>query len=339
MRSFLLILAYFSTFLGVSEPLADDEVINSYAQARLRMETIRNYQMHFSFGQTSQRTGIPENRIFIVNAHEHTMVDGYFKGQASRVDYVDDSRPEESSTVATVRSDTGSFTVVKAAGERKFRLSGLGGQDELTNRKRLAAASGFLEAAYVLPQLDVKDVMLGDDYDVSAAMYKPNDRSGTIPDLHVVCKFRRTKIPAPNSPAGKMYVESGTFVLLPDRDWAIHDYSFGTNTGLRVAGDVEYQEVAGLPLKSVPRRSHFLMTRTNSTQRTDVVLEGTFSDLGRVDDRRFTLEDFGLGSLSRKQFDGIDITYVLIGLGALSLLLAIGLRILGHRAENHRIAS
>jgi hypothetical protein len=188
-------------------------------------------------------------------------------------------------------------------------------------------ASGYLETAYKLPQLDVKDVILGNEYEISTPPSSPPLSSiGEQPmDFAVTCEFRRL---SPPMKANDAYIESGVIDFLPNRNWAVGKYSYCLNSGLCIEGYVKYQHVQGLKCKSFPKTVHFAMTRKNHSSKTEYDLNSLMVSQGGLNDRMFTIEEFGLGSNRNGRRTAV---YAAIISGCLAICIAVILRIRGSR--------
>jgi predicted acetyltransferase len=302
------------------------EIREKYSLSKHKLESIMDIQMHYAFEETIKRYDIPEVIRNRVKESEHRRVDGYLKGDRIRIDVFDDSESDKPQTIFTILAGKNSFEVRQNA-DKEFMLTS-SGEDRNPRLRATGRASSFIEGAYRLPlQLDVRQIVLGADYELSlskAPHSVPTIEQG-VPT--VSCEFRRVIPPAPVNGHTELYAASGSLVFLPDRDWAVGKYSFVMNSGLKVDGNVDYQDIQSFPTRAVPQRLRFVMTPNGQgrTGRTEYALDGIIMRAEPVPDRMFTLEAFGLG-IQESHY-----AYFLVSAGVLALFVAIILRARGQR--------
>lgn len=314
--------------------LTPDDVRAQYLAARPKLEAIWASPAHYVFKYTSERTGIPTDKVGKVQATSTIQYEVFGRKGSWRLDTIaaqPDGSKKETVVVSTADDQ---FSVTKRSGEEFYtpiETAGLSGYFE-NSEKTILVLCG---SAFILPtRFDVKEILSSPNYRITVV---PTAGTGSTP-TGVTCAFERTPKSDPAQPIRQLLFEEGRITFLPDKDWAIAGFQLRANTGLNMEGRVQYQAMDDMKSPAVPKRTELSMTDARSPIKTNEVLEAISITPGPVDDRVFSPSRFPVKKpviqtkdLARKQSEGWNPTPLLIGLGVSLIVVAIAVRVVTQR--------
>lgn len=336
--------AAMNQFSSASAPESQQpqKIREAYLRTISNLEAITSTQMHVKFEFKVTPKGDVKNEYNLKN--QHLIIDYYAKDKKKRIDVVDMSDNNNIKTNVYVINGEKSFEVYKSAEDDPYAIASIGG-DERMLRKGTSLAAGFIEAAYRITQyIDMREIMLNNkNYQISLldnnidsvdsaldavtssrVVPSPNDVTGTDGDT---CELHVRRVSSSSSDSKGLHFVSGDFVLLPEYDWSIKSFNVKMSAGNMLEGVVEYLDVEGLRQRSLPSAIHLVSSQTNSPIESIYNLNRISVNLDTINDRIFTLDEFGLGP------KGVNKAYILITVGIAALVLAILIRSRNARSE------
>jgi hypothetical protein len=302
-----------------------DEVRAAYRLARPKLEAIWDAPARYTVNASVKRWDISAEFTGKIQPESAMAFEIFGQKGRWRIDMttVQGAGPSyKTSTVSTVSTKAGQFRATRKPGAQQYTISSAAGQTRLIEDAQRTIA-GLTQVAFTLPtRVDVGDILLNPEYRITVV---PTTDAQPV-ERQVTCAFERIQKSNPSDPITRLIFESGRITFLPERDWAIGEFTLRANTGLTMEGGVEYQQIKGINSRAVPKRVEFLSTETKSALKTRDVVELAAIVPGPIDDRVFSLSAFQLDSLNVKQSEGWNLTPILIESGVAIIVIALAVR-------------
>ena len=311
-----------------------------YKLGRAQLESIWGDPAHYQFRHTVTRWDIPPDMAGKVPAEQVLQFEIYGQKGRWRFDLINPGPGGTETRNVVVATAQDQFQANRRFNQPAYTLTSLS-DDVRTVDSQLLTARGLFGSSFMLPtRFDVADVVLGPNYqltEIQEAAAVPGE--GGHPRT-VGCRFARAPGAEAASRRNPLIWESGRLSFLPDRAWALDRFTMTGSTGLTYDGHVEYQEVAGMMAPAVPKRTEMTSANAKNSLKTRDVMEAVAIVPGPIADAVFVRGQFEAAAnpppappprLAEKLPEGRNWAGLLVGLGLVLIVGAVGLRVLAAR--------